>query len=206
MENGESGEKEFELEMRVTKAEAIELEKTGFKTVDPLPPSQISEDLRKEIIRVLTKGDEKKKGAFTVAVASHLERLIHAAKQILMAEKIASNDVGALLKNNQNPFMGGGGFIGPAFGQMMGIDDATEEPLVGIGGKGNENFGVQVIKELISAARTFNDSPVKTIEALAVARKEGLTDVVASLEAKLGLQKLPPTGDGSEGAAKEVEE
>jgi hypothetical protein len=191
------------IDVPVTRDEANLLEAHGFKTSSPLPPSQISQDLRKEIIRVITVGDEKKNGAFSIAVATHLERLIRAAKQILMAEKLSTNDVGALLNKNMGGTFGGGGY----FPQVMASDDMIEAtelgiPFVGSGGKGNENFGVQVIKELVAAAKSIHDSPAKDVEALAVARREGLTDVVASYETKLGINKLPVIGDGTNGVVK----
>jgi hypothetical protein len=213
MENGEqTQEDDYLLDIKVTPDEAAkleaagftmssqkseeekELEKAGFRKAPPTPPSQISQDLRKEILRILVTGDPKRENAFTVAVAVQLERLIHASKAILMAEKIASNDMGHLIQKNQ---LNGGGMYGSVgyspFPQILGSDDETEASDLGLQYVGkkvkNENFGVQVIKELLSAARTFHDSPAKDVEALAVARREGLTDVVESLEAKLGISK-----------------
>lgn len=218
MENGETQETDYLLDIKVTPDEArkleaagftmstqkseeeTELEKAGFKKAPPYQPSQISQDLRKEIMRVLVVGDAKRANAFTVAVAVQLERLIQASKAILMAEKIASNDMGALIQKNQlngNMF---GSIVSSPFPQVLGSDDMMEASELGLPYVGqkvkNENFGVQVIKELISAARTFHDSPAKDVEALAVARREGMTDVVASLEAKLGIAKTDRSGDG----------
>jgi hypothetical protein len=207
----EGGEKEMEIDIPVTTEEAKMLEAQGFRTSLPEPPSQISEDLRKELIRVLQAGDVKKKGAFTVSVAAHLERLVAAAKQILMAEKIAANDIRALLGQKKNYTNIYGQFGPAAMNPMMGSNDLEDSddtlgmgtPFTGSMGKGAENFGVQVIKELLSAAKSFHDSPAKDVEALAVARHEGLTDVVAALETKLGISKpiadLPVIGDGSNG-------
>jgi hypothetical protein len=188
-----SPENDFSLDVPVTTEEARMLEAAGFKTSSPLKPSQISEDLRKEIIRTVSAGDEKKGGAFTVPVAAHLEKLIHAAKIILMAEKISNNDIGALLHKKSMNSMGGtsmGFMTSPAYvGMSDDDDDSSYAPLAGNGGKSTENFGVQAIKELIGAAKTMHDSPAKDVEALAVARREGLVDVAAALEAKLGIHK-----------------
>ena len=65
----------------------------------------------------------------------------------------------------------------------------------------NENFGVQAIRQLVDAVRTAGETPAKLVEALAAARSNGLTDVAASLEKKLGVGVSSPTPEVSEGKA-----
>lgn len=176
-------EKFVELDIPVNPMEAASFERNGMRIAKKRPPSVISNQLRDELIRILTTGDDKNDGAFTIAVAVQIEKFVGAAREILMTENLAQNDLGSLMMMRKQPFGGFGGpaYLGSAFGSETGL------PLPSI--VNNENFGVQAVRQLVEAVRTMGDSPAKLVEALAVARSNNLTDVVESLEKKLGVSK-----------------
>lgn len=173
----------------------------GSHALKKKPPSAISNHLRDELIRILSTGDDKHDGAFTIAIATQVEKFVVAARDILMTENLAQNDLGSLMRMRKHPgpwggvIGGGGNYIG---------DDSYPMPLGALPlGLNTENFGVQAVRQLVESVRTLGDSPAKLVEALATARAYNLTDVVASLEQKLGISK-PETREGfaigSEGA------
>lgn len=184
-------DKFVELDIPVNPMEAASFERNGMRIAKKRPPSVISNQLRDELIRILTTGDDKNDGAFTVAVAAQVEKFVVAAREILMTENLAQNDLGSLMmmrkRHMGGPFGGsliGGNYIGDesAFGPETGLAFPS---IVN-----NENFGVQAVRQLVEAVRTMGDSPAKLVEALAVARANNLTDVVATLEKKLGVSKV----------------
>lgn len=177
------------LDIKVTPAEAARLEEAGFQIVDELPASNMSEVLRKEIVRICQEGDTKTH-KFSVSTISHLERFIPAAREILIAEKISSNDLEGLLRGRRRKHLGG---------QILG------GALIGNGGMGAENFGGQAIRQLIDAAGKMNETPAKLVEALASAKEHGLDDVVKVLEAKLGVVSKPHLIEASPTPAPEGE-
>lgn len=143
------------------------------------PASLISQQLRDELIRILQTGDLKNAGAFTVAVATHVEKFAVAAREILMTENLTQQDLRSLMMmRKRHPYVVGGGFI-----------DADLPPLMPTPISNNENFGIQAIRQVVDAVRTMGESPAKLVEALAIARTNNLTDVVAVLERKLGMSK-----------------
>lgn len=153
------------------------------------PASVISQQLREELIRILQTGDLKSDGAFTVSVAAHVEKFVVAAREILMTENLAHNDLGSLMMMRKQHLggpwsglsLGGGGFVGDSLSMPVPIN--------------NENFGVQAIRQVVEAVRTMGDSPAKLVEALSIARANNLTDVAEALEKKLGIAKdAPPPG------------
>lgn len=150
-------------------------------------PSVISQHLREELIRILKAGDAKNEGAFTVAVAAQIEKFAVAAREILMTEDLAQKDLASLMMMRRHH---GGPYLG---GSLVG-DSIMPMPYIN-----NENFGVQAIRQVVDAIRTIGESPAKLVEALAAARKNNLTDVVALLEKKLGISTAE-----SEDAATEV--
>src|SRR5947207_2491776 len=80
-----------------SKRVATSLESNGSRTPKKSPPSVISNQLRDELIRILKTGDDKNEGAFTVAIAAHVEKFAVAAREILMTESLAQNDLGSLM-------------------------------------------------------------------------------------------------------------
>jgi hypothetical protein len=163
------------------------------------PPSAISNHLRDELIRILTTGDDKNDGAFTVVVATQVEKFAVAAREILMTESLAKNDLSSLMMMRRQHMGGslGGSLMTSGWNNFIG--DSS-----GLGGvlpypnqiSNNENFGVQAIRQIVDAIRTIGESPAKLVEALAAARENKLTDVVAALEKKLGISKEEPAHEG----------
>lgn len=150
------------------------------------PPSVISNQLREELIRILRTGDDKNEGAFTVAVAAHVEKFAVAAREILMTENLAQGDLASLMMMRRQHM--GSSWVG------LGSDSLMPMPLVN-----NENFGVQAVRQIVDAVQTMGETPAKLVEALAVARSNNLPDVVAVLEKKLGVAKAAE-GEAPEGA------
>lgn len=174
-----------------TSAATPSLESNGLRVAKKNPPSMMSNQLRDELVRILTTGDDQNEGAFTVAIATVVEKFAIAAREILMTENLAKNDLGALMMMRKPPFGGLYNGLGSAYGSETGLP-LSSFPIVN-----NENFGVQAIKQVVDAIRTMGDSPAKLVEALAVARSNNLTDVVTVLEQKLGVSKAeaPPDGE-----------
>ena len=169
-------------------------ENIGLHAAKSSPPSVISHQLRDELIRILTTGDDKHEGAFTIAIAVQIEKFAVAAREILMTEKLAKNDLASLtMMRGRHPWNGyiGGGPLLPSIYSDDGMAAGT--PIVN-----NENFGVQAIRQIVDAVRTMGESPAKLVEALAAARSHNLTDVAAVLEKKLGV-----SATGSEDAVTE---
>lgn len=188
---------DVELDIPVNSAQAVSFEHNGMRVAKKRPPSVMSNQLRDELIRILTTGDDKNDGAFTIAIAVQVEKFVVAAREILMTENLAQNDLGSLMMMRKRqmggPWSGivGGGYLGEgsAFGPETGL------PLPGL--VNNENFGVQAVRQLVEAVRTMGDSPVKLVEALVAARENNLTDVVEALEKKLGVSKGAPSEGGA---------
>jgi hypothetical protein len=159
---------------------ATALESNGSHVAKKNPPSVISNQLRVELIRILQTGDVKNEGAFTVAIATQVEKFAVAAREILMTENLAQNDLGSLMLTRRRQLGPWNGAVG------VGMDDGLSLSSLPIN---NENFGVQAVRQLVEAIRTMGESPAKLVEALAVARKNNLPDVVSAIEKKLGVSK-----------------
>lgn len=183
------------------------LETNGSPAVKRKPPSAISNHLRDELIRILSTGDDKNEGAFTVAIATQVEKFAVAAREILMTENLAQNDLGSLMrmrKHQMGPWgsVVGGGYLSEGLGTDPYGGLTSVSPMLN-----TENFGVQAVRQLVEAVRTMGDSPAKLVEALATARENNLTDVAAALEKKLGISKTGasdqtlPGGEASEGSS-----
>jgi len=183
----------WEADVLLTQAEATKAERLGLSTTEDAPRSPIAEALRREIIDVVTRGDARKGGAFTAAVAIQVQKICAAAREIILAQRVAENDISALLQRKGGINIGGGMFGGGIMGLGELGDDDGVLPLAGA--PAAENFGTQAIRQLVEGLRGMNDSPAKLVEALALARSQGLTDVAASLEKKLGVEP-GSRGDG----------
>jgi hypothetical protein len=171
-----------EMDIPVSEREAAALENHGMRVIKKDPPSVISNQLRDELIRILKTGDDKNDGAFTIAIATQVEKFVAAARAILMTENLAKNDLSSLMMmRNQHPTLG-------AYTNILG-NEVYPLPSIMPSQGNNENFGVQAIRQLVDSFRTANESPAKLVEALVIARENNLTDVVASLEKKLGVSK-----------------
>jgi hypothetical protein len=188
---------DVEMEIPLNAREAALIERAGLRVtaVEKRKPSAISNHLRDELIRILTTGDDKNDGAFTIAVATQVEKFVGAAREILMTEKMSENDLGSLLMNRKHPY--GSGWSSVVGGGSFPLE--TGYPLGSVC-VNNENFGVQAVRQLVEALGKVNENPAKLVEALAVARENNMPDVAADIEKKLGMTKphpdvVDPTGD-----------
>jgi hypothetical protein len=132
----------------------------GMRAAKKSPPSVISNQLRDELIRILRTGDGKSEGAFTVAVAACVEKFAVAAREILMTENLAQNDLASLMMMRRH-------HLGGSWNSVVGLggsDGLLPMPMVN-----NENFGVQAVRQIVDAVQTMGESPAKLVEALAVA-------------------------------------
>lgn len=175
----------------------LALGSNGMHAVKKHPPSVISHQLREELIRILKTGDEKNDGAFTVAVAAQVEKFAVAAREILMTENLAQQDLSSLMmmrKHHMGSLSNGVGVAG-----LMGDSYMSSMPYPNV--SNNENFGVQAVRQLVDAVRTMGESPAKLVAALVVARANNLTDVVATLEKKLGVTKAEVEDGAAKGTA-----
>ena len=163
---------------------AAPLESNGAHVAKKNPPSVISNQLRDELIRILRTGDAKNEGAFTVAIAAHVEKFAVAAREMLMTENLAQQDLSSLMMMRKH-HLGSPYSLGLNSSSLVG-DGFLPMPTSLIN---NENFGVQAIRQVVDAVRTMGESPAKIVEALAVARSNNLADVAAALEKKLGILK-----------------
>lgn len=178
---------------------AVSSEGNGLHAAKKNPPSVMSNQLREELIRILRTGDERNEGAFTVAVATHVEKFAVAAREILMTEDLAQKDLASLLMmRRQHPMSG---MWNPIVGVGDSVGGGYLPPIVN-----NENYGTQAVRQIVDAAKTIGDSPAKLVEALVIAREKNLPDVAAALEKKLGVAKeeVTPAGNAPNGTGKEL--
>ena len=166
-----------EIDIPVSEQLATSLENDGFRVAKKTPPSLMSNQLRTELIRILTTGDDKNEGAFTVAVAAQVEKFVVAAREILMTENLAQNDLASLMMMRKGQLdTVAARFVQRRFvrfdGSSMGSSSAMRLWSASFPTVNNENFGVQAIRQIVDAVRTMSESPAKLVEALAVARAE----------------------------------
>ncbi len=157
----------------------------------------VPESLRAEIMKLAKDGDKDKEGALTQAVLLRIMRVAKTGRDLLASLDASPENLGALVK--------GGGAPGQFAVNTGSFDygDSSSNTAVspvafGSSSLPNENFGMTAIREIIAAAKDFRrqdsgDSPVKIVEAIALAKDKGLDSVVKELEAKLGINgKLEP--------------
>jgi hypothetical protein len=151
----------------------------------------LAEALRAEILKLATEGDPKLGGALTPDVLARVVRVAKTGRDLLVSLSVSPSNLAGMLKHPNSPYLSAIGqndsndsVDGSSFGAGMAYAPAL--PV--------ENFGMTAMRELISAAKSLNGStsPVKLVEALALAREKGLTDVARDLEAQLGIGKPTP--------------
>jgi hypothetical protein len=121
----------------------------------------LSETLRTEIRQILDEGE------FTIATASRLERVAHAAKEALAA-------------------FGG---VPEAIAKVKDDQTVDGEPVTFTDNPA-ETFGARMLKEIVASIAAITAAPKKEsaeglVQALITARENGMTDVAAELEKKL---------------------
>jgi hypothetical protein len=176
-----------EMDVPVSPGLVLALEPHGTHAPKKHPPSVISNHLREELIRILRMGDAKNDGAFTVVVATQVEKFVAAAREILMTESMAQNDLASLMMSRRQ--------LGGPYGYLTSGYNSLGTDGMLLPSVNNENFGVQAIRQIVEASRSMSETPEKLVAALVVARENNLPDVVAALEKKLGVSKEEPSPD-----------
>jgi hypothetical protein len=154
----------------------------------------VAESLRAELLKLATEGDPKHKGALTAEVLARIMRVAKTGRDVLVSLNISGSNLANLVRRRRGPMY-------TPWGGQDEMDEGLEE---GVGQSGGplafstpqENFGMTALRELIAGAQkhfggTGKGSTKDLIEALVLARKEGLTDVAAELETQLGFKKAP---------------
>lgn len=142
-----------------------------------------AEVLREELMKLVREGDTKKEAALTPAVLLRIMRVAKTGRDLLVSLNVKDSNLAGMVRR-------------PRFGGPLMEDDGGEEYETGLVGMGqaiplapampNENFGMTAMREMIAIAKNFNGpSPAKLVEALAVAKENGLDDVAKQLEEQL---------------------
>jgi hypothetical protein len=148
----------------------------------------LAEALRAEILKLATEG-EKGNGTLTADVLLRIMRVAKTGRDLLVSLAASPANLAGMVKRPGFGFpYQGADMDGDSLGDSsMGIPVmpyASSSP--------SENFGMTAIREIIAATKNLNGngtSPAKLVEALVIARENGLTDVVKELEAQLGIGK-----------------
>jgi len=155
----------------------------------------VAESLRTELLKLATDGDAQHKGALTAEVLARIMRVAKTGRDLLVSLNISGSNLSHMVRRPR----GGMGYLATA-NSFAGDEDMGDEGQNSGGpfaySSPQENFGMTALRELIAGAQKHfmgggKGSPKDLVEALLVARKEGLTDVVAELESQLGLKKAP---------------
>lgn len=170
-------------ETQVAKAEPAIIEK-----------HPVAESLRTELLKLAQDGDPKHKGALTAEVLARIVRVAKTGRDLLVSLNISGSNLSHMVRRPK------GGYLSMA--TAGGVDEDLDDMSQSQGGpfaysSPQENFGMTALRELIAGAQKHfggagKGSPKDLVEALLVARKEGLTDVVAELESQLGIKKAVP--------------
>lgn len=154
----------------------------------------LMEALRVEIVKLATEGDGKEGKALTVDVLARIMRVAKTGRDLMVALSVSPENLAGMVKRpNLFSSLSGDGEVdsdGVGNSQMsvgpLGFPFAPSSM--------GENFGVTVIREIIAAARNLNgtNSPARLVEAIAVAKEHGLTDIATDLEKQLGIKGAAP--------------
>lgn len=152
----------------------------------------LTEALRAEILKLATDGDPQSDGALTESVLLRIMRVAKTGRELLVSLNASPSNLAAMLRRPSSPFgipvLGqnaeddGFGFVDTPIGSALPY--VTSSP--------SENFGMTAMREIIAAAKNLNGggtSPAKLVEALVIAKENGLGDVVRHLEEQLGIGK-----------------
>jgi hypothetical protein len=153
-------------------------------------PQPLAEALRVEILKLATEGDPKDK-TLTPDVLMRILRVAKTGRDLLVSLAATPSNLNQMLKRPHNGFQ----FSGPNQEDDGLGDSSMATPVFAPYSQSSpgENFGMTAIREIIAAWKNQNgSSPVKLVEALVVARENGLHDVAKELEGQLGLGKKEP--------------
>jgi len=166
----------------------------------------VSEALRAEILKLATDGDPGSDGALTAGVLLRIVRVAKTGRDLMVSLETSPSNLANMVGRPNLPGLpglslspaalygddGDGSIQAGSFG--MTYPYAQSAP--------SENFGMAAIREIIAAVKSHVESKntpaveyvsvVELVEALAVAKKEGLDDVARELESQLKAQKPAP--------------
>lgn len=151
----------------------------------------VAEALRAELLKLAQEGDSKNKGALTAEVLMRIMRVAKTGHDLLVSLNISASGLAGMVRRPA------GGIFSP-LGQNFADDGLGDSQSAGVPfaySTPTENFGTTAIRELIAAAKSFNNggsSPAKLVEAIAIAREKGMHDIAKELETQLGLPKAVP--------------
>jgi len=153
----------------------------------------VAESLRTELLKLATDGDAQHKGALTAEVLARIMRVAKTGRDLLVSLNISGSNLSHMVRRPR----GGMGYLATA-NSFAGDEDMGDEGQNSGGpfaySSPQENFGMTALRELIAGVKGINGStsPAKLVEALAIAREKGLTDVAKDLETQLGMTKAVP--------------
>ncbi len=142
-----------------------------------------AEVLREELMKLVREGDTKKEGALTPAVLLRIMRVAKTGRDLLVSLNVKDSNLAGMVRR---PRFGGPLSIGENYGDedLEDVGGAMAVPFAPA--MPQENFGMTAMREMIAIAKNFNGpSPAKLVEALAVAKENGLDDVAKQLEEQL---------------------
>jgi hypothetical protein len=170
--------------------------------------SALTEALRSEIEKLAKDGDTKKDGTLTPEVLARIVRVAKTGRELLVALDASPSNLAQMVKRGSSPFMGNSDSMA-GDSDDSGISISTAQfgaPLAY--SSPQENFGMIAIRELFALAKNQlnGTTPVKLVEALALAKEKGLAEVVAELEKQLGIGKEKPVIQPASGTEKKKED
>jgi hypothetical protein len=157
--------------------------------------SALTEALRSEIEKLAKEGDTKKDGTLTPEVLARIARVAKTGRELLVALDASPSNLSQMVKRGNGQFMGNSDSMADSDGAESGLSISSAQfayPLAY--SSPQENFGMVAIRELFAMAKNHlnGTTPAKLVEALAIAKEKGLTDVAAELEKQLGIGKDKP--------------
>lgn len=156
----------------------------------------VAEAVRSEIVKLATEGDKNAGGALTADVLMRLVRVAKTGRELLVSlDASPSNLAGMVRRPSPSPISFGVGTPDGGNEESLSDNQQTAMATPFVYTPPSENFGMLAIREIISAAKSFNQkgdsSPSKLVEAIAIAREKGLDDVARELEGQLGIAQKP---------------
>jgi len=163
----------------------------------------LAEALRAEILKLATDGDPGSDGALTAGVLLRITRVAKTGRDLLVSLETSPSNLAGMVSRPSGMLgyvQDGDGDVQVGSVGTMAFPYAQSSP--------NENFGMTAIREMISAVKSHMESKntpavayvstVELVEALAIAKKEGLDDVARELETQLKAQKPAPAAPKEE--------
>jgi len=162
----------------------------------------LAEALRAEILKLATDGDPGSDGALTAGILLRIMRVAKTGRDLLVSLDTSPSNLAGMVVRPSLPSLlygdGDGDIQAGSVGMAFPYAQSSQ----------NENFGMTAIREIISAVKSHMESKnitaveyvstVELVEALAIAKKEGLDDVARELENQLKAKKPAPAAPKEE--------